>query len=327
LFLAPGPAPDSVWFHEPDVASKILFRRAAARPDVCARATANDPVTNFEVFASTFAAHHGFLKHRGVDWASVTRTYRAKVTPATKPEELFAFFSAMIEPLHDAHTFIQARDIKRAFHGKRPETLQLTDAEKRRTIKILETVYLESKLRSWCNGHVRYARLKSGAGYVRVDAFARYTETGGFAAGASALDAALDEIMKDAEGLTGLVIDVRINWGGADPIWHPARGPADRQALRCVRQAHPQRRARSGKLDRPAAIGRPCNRPPPLPQKGSRVNRSRHGQRGGNLHDVHARAPAAHHADRRKHSRRLFRRAGLARFLMAGASGCRMKFS
>src|SRR6185295_6799154 len=68
IFLTPGPSADSVWFHDPSAASKVLFRHASARPETCTRQTSNDPVTNFEIFAETFAAHHGFLKHRGVDW-------------------------------------------------------------------------------------------------------------------------------------------------------------------------------------------------------------------------------------------------------------------
>ena len=216
VFLTPGPSLNTEWFFVPGAASKILFRRTPARPEACSRETANDPLTNFDIFAATFAAHHGFLKHRGVDWATVTKTYRAKVTPETKPEELFEIFKTMIEPLHDAHTFIGARDIKKGFNGKRPGTNSLTADEKKRTIEILETRCLEGKLRSWCNGHLRYARLKGGAGYLRIDAFHSYA-TGGFDEGALALDAALDEIMQDAQGLRGLVIDVRLNGGGADP--------------------------------------------------------------------------------------------------------------
>lgn len=219
LFLSPGPAKNTAWFQDPGAASKVLFHLAQF-PSVCASEPHNDPLTNFDIFAATFAAHHGFLKHRGVDWAAVTKANRAKVTAETKPEELFDIFKSMIEPLHDAHTFIVARDIKKRFGGKRPGTLTLTADEKKRTIEILETRYLESKLRSYCNGHLRYARLKGikgGAGYLRIDAFQGYTSDGNFDEGARALDAALDEIMRDAEGLRGLVIDVRLNGGGADP--------------------------------------------------------------------------------------------------------------
>lgn len=214
--LSPGPEPDSEWFRAPGAASSILFRRTAARPKLCAARTPNDPVTSFEVLASTFAAHHGFLKHRGVDWSAVTKTYRARVGPATPREELFEVFRAMIEPLHDMHTFIEALDIKRVFNGKRPGTLLLTDAEKERTIEILETRYLAGRLRSWCNGHLRYGRTKAGVGYLRIDSFYGYTKTGRVDDDVRALDAALDEVLKDARALPGLVIDVRINRGGND---------------------------------------------------------------------------------------------------------------
>lgn len=238
LFLSPGPSPDTEWFHALGAASRMLFRRAASRPEVCSRETPNDPVTNFEVFAAAFAAHHGFLKHRGVDWAAVTREYRARVGAGTKPEELFDIFRAMIEPLHDAHTFIRARDIKRGFEGRRPGTLALTDEEKKRTVEILETRYLAGRLRSWCDGHLRYARLKGGAGYLRIDAFYGYTPGGGFDEGARALDAALDEILRDARGLRGLVIDVRLNDGGADPYGVQVAGRlTDREYVAFVKRA------------------------------------------------------------------------------------------
>jgi Peptidase family S41/Tricorn protease C1 domain len=217
LFLSPGPSPDSEWFHVPGAASKIVFRRVRKRPKACTRETPNDPVMNFEVFAATFAAHHGFLKLRGVDWAAVTETYRTKVSMQTTPEQLFEVFKSMIEPLHDKHTVIDAPDIKRSFNGQRPGTLSLTSDEERRTTEIRESRYLDGKLRDFCNGHVSYARLKTGAGYLRIDAFAGYADRGGLDEGARALDGALDEIMQDAKGPRGLVIDVRINAGGADP--------------------------------------------------------------------------------------------------------------
>jgi len=97
--------------------------------------------------------------------------------------------------------------------------------------------------------------LEKGAGYLRIDSFAGYAKVYSFDAGADALDAALDEIMKDASELRGLVIDVRINAGGADPSRSPGRRAADRQTLRGVRQAR-QRREESRDLDR-AAVPRP----------------------------------------------------------------------
>jgi hypothetical protein len=180
---------------------------------------AGQQVTNFDVFAATFGAHHGFLKHRGVDWRAVVRANRSRITATTTPSELLDVFKAMIEPLHDAHTFIDASSVRSGFQGKKPGTLLLTDDEKKKTIAILETEYLESRLRLWCNGHVGYARLKNRPiGYMRVDAFSGYATGGGFDEYASALDAALDEIMREVQELSGLIIDVQLNVGGSDPL-------------------------------------------------------------------------------------------------------------
>jgi hypothetical protein len=217
IFVSPGPEAGSLWLHSPGAASSVLIRRAAKRPTVCEKPTPDDPVTDFEVFWNTFAEQHGFLKHRGVDWAATYKTFRPRVTAATTPEQLFDIFSAMIEPLHDAHTFIEASSIHREFHGKKPGTLVLTPDEKRKTIDIIEQHYLEAPLRSWCNGHVRYARLKANAGYLRINSFYGYTPGGHFEDGARVLDEALDAVVKDVAQTRGLVIDVRINGGGDDP--------------------------------------------------------------------------------------------------------------
>src|SRR4029453_13467183 len=71
-------------------------------------------------------------------------------------------------------------------------------------------------LQKWCNDQVQYGHLDDSTGYLRVLSENGYVKEGGFAAGLVALEAALDEIFSDA-GLERLVIDVRINFGGADP--------------------------------------------------------------------------------------------------------------
>src|SRR5262249_50925259 len=55
-------------------------------------------------------------------------------------------------------------------------------------------------------------------GYLRVDSFMGYVAEGGFDAAARALDKALDEILGDARSLPALIVDVRINHGGDDPL-------------------------------------------------------------------------------------------------------------
>lgn len=119
--------------------------------------------------------------------------------------------------MHDAHTSLRAPDLKRSFHGRKAGRFVLTGAERRETVEIIEKEYVAAPLRSWCQGHVKYARLKKDAGYLRIDAFAGYTPHGGFEDGAGALDEALDAAITDAQALPSLIVDVRLNGGGSDP--------------------------------------------------------------------------------------------------------------
>jgi C-terminal processing protease CtpA/Prc len=83
-------------------------------------------------------------------------------------------------------------------------------------LAVTDSAYLKTPLRKWCNDQVQYGHLDDATGYLRILSFSGYTRDGGFAAGLQALEAALDAIFSDP-ALRALVIDVRINFGGADP--------------------------------------------------------------------------------------------------------------
>jgi hypothetical protein len=75
---------------------------------------------------------------------------------------------------------------------------------------------LQGPLRKWCNEQVQYGHLDDSTGYLRILSEQGYTKEGDFSSGLVALEAALDTIFSDPT-LKGLVIDVRINFGGMDP--------------------------------------------------------------------------------------------------------------
>lgn len=56
-----------------------------------------------------------------VDWHAQRDRYRPTVDAGTTPDELFAVFSEMVEPLHDAHVAVQDGD--RVFARPRPGTV------------------------------------------------------------------------------------------------------------------------------------------------------------------------------------------------------------
>jgi C-terminal processing protease CtpA/Prc len=81
---------------------------------------------------------------------------------------------------------------------------------------VTDRAYLKGPLRTFCNDQIQYGHIDGGTGYLRVLSFSNYVPEAGFAAGLAALEAALDDIFSD-RALEALVIDVRINGGGADP--------------------------------------------------------------------------------------------------------------
>lgn len=223
---------DARWLHEDGSVSSILLRRTGSRPEPCGQPLADAPLTNYRVFWETFAEQYPFFALRHMDWVAVDKRFRPQVTPDTKPEELFRVFSEMLDPLHDAHTFIHAKSIQKRFHGFRPSADPMQKKNAARIAEIIETRYIRSGLHDFCNKQLQFGLLRSsphaalsdsesggethGIGYLRIHSFSDYSNDREFLKQLDALEAALDDIFRNSAKLAGLVIDVRINGGGSD---------------------------------------------------------------------------------------------------------------
>src|SRR5262249_48687889 len=215
LRITSGTSPDTRWLHEDGSVSSVFLHRTESRPEVCNKPLADTPENNYAVFWQTFAEHYPFFKLRKMDWAAVDKKFRPQVAPPTPHDQLLHISSDMIEPLHDAHTFINAKPIKQRFHGYRtPDPMQKTNTK--RIAEIIETKYVRGGLTDFCNKQWQYGKLSDSIGYLRIHSFSDYSKDDEFAKQLDALEAALDTILKDSAKLTGLVIDVRINTGGSD---------------------------------------------------------------------------------------------------------------
>lgn len=223
LFIRTGGAADHKLLHNDGSASDVRIDRLPGLPQVCEHPTSNTPAGNFEVFSRTWAENYILFDQKKVDWDEVVRAHQRKITAGTTPSELFDIFAGMIEPFHDRHTFISAPDLKRQFSSYRPGSDRVVkgDMPKFRSegmpalLAITDRAFLKTPLRKWCNDRLQYGHLDETTGYLRILSFSGYAK-GGFAEGFTALQAALDEIFSDRQ-LKALVIDVRINFGGADP--------------------------------------------------------------------------------------------------------------
>jgi Peptidase family S41 len=224
FFIRTGGTTKRKLLHRDGTASDIRLDRIPRLPATCEHPTPSTPANNFEVFARTWAENYILFDQKKVDWDEVVRINRAKVHSDTAPEQLFDVFVGMIQPFHDLHTSIQAPELNRKFRIMRPGTERLingNESEFRTTTMpklwaITDRTYLKAPMRKWCIDNLQYAPIGDHIGYLRIVSFSGYSEKDGFEAGLTALDSALDEIFSDRE-LKGLVIDVRINFGGDDP--------------------------------------------------------------------------------------------------------------
>jgi hypothetical protein len=210
---------DDVKLMEPvGTASDIILQRIDEKPSVSEQPTPNDPLTNFDVFWDTFAENYNAFPFKDVDWSELKEQYRSQVTSETTPEQLFEILSSAIELLNDAHTGVEAEDIGKRFSGERDGSDYEALAQKSEQIKEITGQYLSEPLQSWGNGNISYGKLDSGAGYLRIDSFGGYTDSGAFSDDLAELNTALDTIFSQPEQPENLVIDLRLNGGGSDVL-------------------------------------------------------------------------------------------------------------
>jgi hypothetical protein len=214
--ILPGRSATEARLHVAFAASDMIIRRIDRKPAVCDTPTPDTPVSNFDVFAQTWAEHYPFFAERKMDWSTVVAANRSRVSESTTPQELFVVLAGMIAPLQDAHSVIAARAIGRSFRGVR-RTPSFLAAAAREEGYALVTPHLTGPLQRFCEGQVEFGMLAADVGYLRIRSFKDYSTDGAFESDLAALDTALDTVFARAREWKGLVIDVRLNGGGADP--------------------------------------------------------------------------------------------------------------
>jgi hypothetical protein len=198
-------------------AADIILRRTGSLPEKCKQNPPDTPQNNYAIFWQTFAEQYPFFTLRKVDWYAVDQQYRHRVTPETTSKELFHIFQQMIEPLNDTHTSLEARDIEMDFEGWRPDAGHLSEDDWKKAASVIETTYVQDHLRAYCKERIQFGRLRNSIGYLRVTTFYDYAN-GSYADELQCLQRSLDSIFEGAGKLKGLVIDVRLNKGGDDPL-------------------------------------------------------------------------------------------------------------
>jgi hypothetical protein len=247
--------------HRSWAASDIVLRRVDAKPDACGIPPRTGPLADFDVFAETWAEHYPFFSLKGADWPGIVARNRGRVGDGTTPEELFSILEGTIAPLEDAHTFLIASSLDRRFSGARKSPSSVTREDRDRAYGLVER-YLAAPLKRFCEGQVECGKLRSDVAYLRLRNFSRYHSDGSFESGLEALEEALDAIFADAGSWKGLVLDVRLNGGGADPYGLAiASRLADREYVAYAKQAWRGPGESTRWTEEQASVVRPSTRP------------------------------------------------------------------
>ena len=210
--------PNVIRIHTEGTASDIVLHRTSKGPDSCQSKPDNTPQKNYAIFWETFAEQYPFFALHKTDWRAVDKKFRPQVTASTKPTELFQILQQTIEPLQDSHTGLEAPDIKAEFDGWRNDPNHLEKQDWKKAGTIIESKYVHGGLRAFCKGHIQFGTVGNVIGYLRVTTFYDYADAEGYAAELQCLQETLDTIFDGGEKLNSLVIDVRLNNGGDDPL-------------------------------------------------------------------------------------------------------------
>jgi hypothetical protein len=146
----------------------MMLRRIEQKPAVCDNPTPDTPLSNFEVFAQTWAEHYPFFADKKTDWARTVAENRSRVSETTTPQQLFQILSGMMAPFEDAHSSINASSIQRRFVGSRSSPSFLTSSDERDQAYALVSPHLTGTLRTFCQGRVEFGMLGAHSQFQRL---------------------------------------------------------------------------------------------------------------------------------------------------------------
>ncbi|MGE0554132.1 MAG: S41 family peptidase [Gemmatimonadales bacterium] len=239
LLLFPTPSGEGLQIHRPGTASDIVIRRIDSLPARCASPPPSTPTAVLDHFIRTWEEQYILFDQKPVDWAGLTAAARAKITDQATDLELFETLRDLILPFGDAHTGLAAGELGRV-SGFRPGAdaaipggigAVRTRGRDWFVNEVLPDFFgtanrMAGPLERWCNDQLQAGTIAGTVRYLRILSFSGYAD-GGYRGERRCLDDALDQVFADTSGWRGLVIDVRVNFGGADPL---ALGIAERLA-------------------------------------------------------------------------------------------------
>ena len=222
------------------------LKRQTNLPERCRQPSngQTDSAVNFEFFWQAMLAHYDFFSARGINWHDVYQQYKPLFANATKAQQL-AYYQQIIQAILDAHLSLFADDGAVEISSLAPKGLfaqVLMDEAgaadfdatllsgvtllQQQTAAFLEAPGLQA---TSATDAIQYGRLPGNIGYIRVD---RLDSLAGealpdlnlvslnelFKADVALARQAMQQVLTALADSNGLIVDLRFNLGGADPI-------------------------------------------------------------------------------------------------------------
>ncbi len=214
------------------LSSDIILRRLMDQNEFCLSdqiANTNDPKINFDYFWNTFNDYYAFFETRNVDWSQY-KNLREEVNS----ENFYDILQSIVFELEDGHVtiFDEANTISidaglpnllKRLNTSLSGDLTITSREGyeklyNQQIQTIASKYLNGVFETNSNQNIAWGVIDNTVGYINVFRMAGYDNDPQNEL--QALNVVLDRIMNDIKGsgVSKLIIDVRFNEGGYDPV-------------------------------------------------------------------------------------------------------------
>lgn len=231
----------------------VRYYQRVELPNICqngAMLTSEDPdftgsaIDDFELFWHAFNAHYPFFELRNKDWQQEYDDHKSQVSSTTTPEELAEIFASMLDGISDGHVSIMLDeeeveintgwiespifqrlyqqyaaqkggvDSIESFWEYYQERINYADDIIQDNYVVIEKFYelAEEAYIAWGTAeHAGYDNI----GYLKLGTFAVEEDS---EEGYLRFLEYIDEAMEDMQTTDGLIIDLRLNGGGAETI-------------------------------------------------------------------------------------------------------------
>ncbi len=155
----------------------------------------NDPEGNFDALWTIIDRHYCFLDEKGIDWDSVYREYRPRVTPETNSVDLFKICAEMLDELRDGHVNLTG------YYATSYYKKWWSDYPQNYDNRLVDQYYMHFE--GLTRNGLTYYILRDSVAYVRYPSFS-------YSPGENTLDWMLAILSK----CPAMVFDIRDNGGG-----------------------------------------------------------------------------------------------------------------